>query len=42
VSEAPPVVGGTYVVASDVVTLLPLTHCATEHGRMLLPVTVKV
>jgi len=29
-------------VASDVVTLLLLTHCATEQGRMLLPVTVKV
>ena len=32
----------TYVVGREVVTLLPFTHCTTEHGRMLLPVTVNV
>lgn len=30
----------TYVVVSAAGGLLPLTHCTTEHGRILLPVTV--
>ena len=30
------------MVGSVVVTLLLFTHCTTEHGRMLLPVTVNV
>ena len=29
-------------MASDVITLLLLTHCALEHGRILAPVTVRV
>ena len=43
-SEAPPVEGGMYVVASGVATLPLLTHCATEQGRILilLPVSVRV
>ena len=41
-SEAAPVVGGIYVVARGVVTLPLLTHCAVEHGRMLVPVSVSV
>lgn len=32
----------TYVVVSSVVTLLAFTHCATEQGRMFVPVTVNV
>jgi hypothetical protein len=39
-SEAAPAAPGMYVVARGVVTLPLLTHCATEQGRILLPVSV--
>jgi hypothetical protein len=32
----------TYVVVSDDVTVPTLTHCAMEHGRRFVPVTVNV
>ena len=31
----------TKVVVSEVVTLLALTHCTAEQGRMFVPVTLK-
>lgn len=41
-SEAAPPAVAIYVVGNAVVTFLLSTHCATEHGRILPPVTVNV
>jgi hypothetical protein len=40
-SDAAPLVGAMYVVGSVAGALPLITHCTTEHARILLPVTVK-